>query len=102
MPTLQWADLGTAAGAASLAAGIMLLAQLVKLTPLANVLTGASFALIVSLVLYIVGAFIIALPLADTLSWGLSWLACAGTAVGIHTVVQNGTSALVQKPPPTQ
>jgi hypothetical protein len=98
---LQWVDLGTAAGAASMAAAIMLLAQLVKLTPLGDRITGATFALIVSLVIYIIGALIIALPLSETLSWGLSWLACAGTAVGIHTAVSNGTSTFVKSPPAT-
>lgn len=98
---LHWVDLGTAAGAASLAAAIILLVQLIKVAipALAARVTGATIALVVSLIIYIIGAVIIQLPVEDALSWGLAWLACAATAIGINAAATQGSQAFVKQPP---
>jgi hypothetical protein len=94
---MNWADLNTATGAISLAASIILLVQVLKaaLPSLFTKVTGATAALVLSLVLYVMGAAISAAPADGWLGWGLAWLSCAAASIGIHSAVSQGTSTFV-------
>lgn len=106
--TFTFQDLTTAAGAAAAAGLVMVLVQLLKavVPSLFARLTGALWAFLLTAVLYVVGAVVLAPTWADAnagLAYFIAWVTAATAAVGIHSAATQGAATFVKaKAPPTE